>query len=71
MNTPIKAVAYYRMSTDKQEDSASTTQGRIAVVEYAAANGYEIIRWYIDEGISGSKSRAARIPTTDRGCGTV
>ncbi len=45
------AVAYYRMSTDKQE--ASIPAQREAVQKYAADNGYQIIREYIDEGISG------------------
>lgn len=48
-NTP--AVAYYRMSTDRQE--ASIPDQRKAVTEYAAKNGYTILREYIDEGISG------------------
>ncbi len=47
----IPAVAYYRMSTDKQE--ASIPAQREAVEMYADANGYEITREYIDEGISG------------------
>jgi DNA invertase Pin-like site-specific DNA recombinase len=45
------AVAYYRMSTDRQE--ASIPAQREAVEKYAAENGYQIIREYIDEGISG------------------
>lgn len=45
------AVAYYRMSTDKQE--ASIPAQREAVQKYAADNGYQILREYIDEGISG------------------
>lgn len=47
----IPAVAYYRMSSDKQD--ASIADQRIAVERYAAANGYRILREYIDEGISG------------------
>ncbi len=54
MNKEIKAVAYYRMSSDKQE--ASIDDQRTAVAEYAASNGYKIIREYRDEGISGWKS---------------
>ena len=45
------AVAYYRMSTDRQE--ASIPAQREAVQKYATENGYQITREYIDEGISG------------------
>lgn len=45
------AVAYYRMSSSKQE--ASIPSQRNEVVPFAKKNGYKIIREYIDEGISG------------------
>ena len=48
------AVAYYRMSSDKQE--ASIPDQRTEVEAYAAENGYRILREYVDEGISGWKS---------------
>ena len=54
MSEGIKAVAYYRMSTDRQEKSIDDQ--KTEVVKYAAANGYKIIREYRDDGISGSKS---------------
>ncbi|MGC1273439.1 MAG: recombinase family protein [Planctomycetaceae bacterium] len=47
----IPAVAYYRMSSERQE--ASIPQQMQAVERYAAENGYRIIRDYRDEGISG------------------
>lgn len=47
----VPAVAYYRMSSDRQE--ASIADQREAVQRYAADHGYRIIREYIDEGISG------------------
>jgi site-specific DNA recombinase len=47
----ISAVAYYRMSTDRQE--ASIPDQRTAVEKMARAKGYTIIREYKDEGISG------------------
>lgn len=47
----VAAVAYYRMSSDKQE--ASIPEQREAVERFAADNGYRILREYIDEGISG------------------
>jgi DNA invertase Pin-like site-specific DNA recombinase len=49
--TSIRAVAYYRMSRDLQE--ASIPRQRESVEAYAKVNGYEIIREYKDEGISG------------------
>lgn len=49
--TAIPAVAYYRMSTDRQE--TSIRDQRSAVERYALERGYKILREYIDEGISG------------------
>ena len=54
MATTVKAVAYYRMSSDKQE--ASIGDQRTAVEAYAAAHNYQIVREYLDEGISGWKA---------------
>jgi DNA invertase Pin-like site-specific DNA recombinase len=51
MSKPIPAVAYYRVSTDKQE--ASIPAQRVEVQGWAARNGYRIVREYQDEGISG------------------
>src|SRR5262245_54980906 len=50
----ILAVAYYRMSSDKQETSIADQ--RTAVEEYAAAHNYNIVREYLDEGITGWKA---------------
>jgi DNA invertase Pin-like site-specific DNA recombinase len=50
----IPAVAYYRMSTDDQEDSIP--QQREAVRKYAAEKGYRLVREYQDEGISGDST---------------
>lgn len=47
----IPAAAYYRMSSDKQE--TSIRDQRIAVEEYAREHGFQIVREYVDEGISG------------------
>ncbi len=47
----IKAVAYLRRSTTDQE--ASLDEQRATIIAYAKANGYRIIRWYEDDGISG------------------
>ena len=71
MSNLIPAVAYYRMSSDKQE--ASIEDQQTAVMQYAADNGYRIIRDYRDEGISGWKSEQRKgfqkliADATDRG----
>lgn len=52
--TLTKAVAYYRMSSDKQETSIADQ--RSAVQDYANEKGYQIIREYQDAGVSGWKS---------------
>ena len=54
MPTLTPAVAYYRMSSDRQE--TSIRDQREAVEKYAADNGYRIIGDYVDEGISGWKT---------------
>jgi DNA invertase Pin-like site-specific DNA recombinase len=51
----MRAVAYLRCSTDEQENSVDRQRGQVA--DYAAARGYEIIRAYVDDGISGWKER--------------
>lgn len=45
------AVGYARRSTDKQE--ASIPEQKAAVERYAAEHGYNVLRWYIDDAISG------------------
>jgi DNA invertase Pin-like site-specific DNA recombinase len=45
------AVAYVRMSSERQE--ASPAQQRAEIEKYAKAQGYDILRWYVDEAISG------------------
>jgi site-specific DNA recombinase len=50
---PVRAVAYYRMSTDKQEDSID--RQRSQVEPHAARHGYVIVRDYVDEGIAGDE----------------
>ena len=48
------AVGYVRMSTDKQEDSPQ--QQKAEITKLAARDGYRILRWYEDHGISGAKT---------------
>ena len=48
----IQAVAYRRCSTTKQDLSLDGQSE--AIRDYAAKNGYQVMRWYEDDGISGS-----------------
>lgn len=54
----IPVVLYLRMSSDKQDTSIEDQ--RAALIAHAAKHGYTILREYIDEGISGWKSRQRR-----------
>ena len=47
----IPAVAYYRMSSDKQDTSINDQRSEVIAME--KRGGYEILREYMDEGISG------------------
>ncbi|WP_395944399.1 recombinase family protein [Brevundimonas sp.] len=46
-----RAAQYVRMSTERQD--SSILQQKAAIATYAALNGYEIVRTYADEGVSG------------------
>jgi len=50
----ITAVAYVRMSSDRQE--ASPKQQREEIEKLAKREGYQIIRWYTDEAVSGDET---------------
>ena len=54
MTTTKPAVGYIRVSIDKQEDSPVRQKAEIA--KLAQREGYRIIRWYEDHGISGAKT---------------
>ncbi len=45
------AVGYLRRSTDKQDESVEIQ--RKEIIRYAKRQGYKILDWYIDDGISG------------------
>jgi len=47
-------VGYIRMSTDKQEDCPA--QQKAEITKLAQREGYRIIRWYEDHGISEAKT---------------
>lgn len=48
------AVGYIRMSTDKQEDSPQRQRGEIEAM--AKRDGFNIIAWYEDHGLTGTES---------------
>lgn len=50
----VNAAAYVRMSTSKQEDSPERQRHQIN--QYATRNGYRIVRWYEDHGMTGTES---------------
>ena len=50
----IPAVAYLRRSTDRQEQSLGDQ--RMEVSRYAEEHGYQIIREYVDDAISGTSA---------------
>ncbi len=50
----LKAVAYVRRSTDRQEQSLADQQ--VALQRYADENGFEILRVYTDDAISGTSA---------------
>jgi DNA invertase Pin-like site-specific DNA recombinase len=47
------AAAYYRMSTDRQEDSIDRQKSQ--VVPYGDCKSYQIVKVYLDEGIAGDE----------------
>ena len=51
----IKAVGYARRSTDMQ--TGSVYDQKAYVEKWAEANGYEVLRWYVDDAISGTSVR--------------
>jgi DNA invertase Pin-like site-specific DNA recombinase len=53
--TLIPAVGYARRSTDMQERSISDQQA--AVERWAAEHGYRVLRWFVDDAVSGTSAR--------------
>ena len=52
----VKAAAYLRVSTEAQAGAGAfgLDAQRQAVNEYAAREGFEVVAWYIDKGVSGA-----------------
>lgn len=51
-----RAVGYMRVSTEGQvgEDRLGFAAQREAIAQYAQAQGFEVVAWYSDEGLSGA-----------------
>ena len=66
-STLIPAVGFLRKSTKgerdgKQRQEKSIDQQKEEVIKLAKAGGYQILRWYVDAGVSGWKpGRAAKV----------
>ncbi len=52
------AVGYLRRSTDRQEQSIEDQKKSVSI--YAAENGFEIVKFYIDDAISGTSTKARK-----------
>jgi len=48
-----KVIGYCRVSTDNQKDEGTIDLQRQALKEYAKQNGYELVKTFEDEGVSG------------------
>lgn len=53
INNNICIIGYCRVSTDNQKDEGTIELQERALDEYAHTNGYELVRIFKDEGISG------------------
>lgn len=49
--SPKRAAQYVRMSTEGQDNSI--LQQKAAIAAYASSRGYQVVRTYADEGVSG------------------
>ena len=61
------AAIYARYSSDNQREESIVAQLR-ACREYCARRGYNIIREYADEAMTGTKRPPPPVPADDCGC---
>jgi len=57
-NAAVKAVGYLRRSTERQEQSLGDQ--RAAIEAYALDHGYTVLRFYVDDAVSGTESSRRR-----------
>ena len=56
-----QAIGYIRVSTEKQANEGVSLEAQEAkIVTWCKANGYELVKVYVDAGISGSAWTPAR-----------
>ncbi len=55
MKERVRAFGYLRVSGKAQVDGDGLVRQEAAIRQYAEANGYEIAKFYRDEGVSGTK----------------
>ncbi|MCK6455617.1 MAG: recombinase family protein [Phycisphaerae bacterium] len=51
----IRAVGYARRSTDMQK--RSSPDQKACVEKWAAEHGYRILRWFVDDAVSGTSAK--------------
>lgn len=56
IQSKIKTVGYLRVSTEGQtgEDKFGLAEQKESIERYAKSNGFELVEWYSDPGVSGS-----------------
>ena len=55
LQKPLRlAVGYIRMSTGRQDDSPA--RQRVEILKLAARDGFQIVGWYEDHGLTGTES---------------
>lgn len=52
----LRCFAYIRVSTKEQDENVQ----RRAIEDFAPARGVEVVRWYVDKGVSGARPFAER-----------
>jgi len=55
-----KAFGYLRVSSNGQVDGDGFTRQKVAIEAYAAANGLQVVEWFEESGVSGTKDLADR-----------
>ena len=62
----IQAIGYIRVSTEKQANEGVSLEAQVAkIVTWCKANGYELVKVYVDAGISGALPMDSRNGLSD------
>ena len=57
---PLKLFGYCRVSTDNQREEGTVVLQETALAEFCRIHGYELVKVFKDEGVSGAKELANR-----------